>query len=176
MKIVNTDTKDSVLVLVGPEGEQDKFLSYISPEGKIFGGQHRLPGGKIKSGETFEDTLQREASEEFGIKLEGIKVLLEKPNVLGGIVYLCSARTDGNPEKRESDVGEPEWRTAIELAESNMPPNCKILLYTHLDKKGERHVGEEVFISLGKDKEFLEILQRESPKLYAEYMRKYSKG
>lgn len=168
------DTKDSALVLLRKEqSKEERFLAYITPDHKIFAGRWRLPGGKLKPGEGIH-VLDREMKEEFKIGVEGVRVELEKPNVLGGMVYLCSATAIGEPIKANKDVGEPEWRTALQLADSDMPPNCKILLYTYLNNKGEEYLSNDIIFLLGEDKDLMDIMELESSELFSGFIEKFN--
>ncbi|MES2958058.1 MAG: NUDIX domain-containing protein [Pseudomonadota bacterium] len=56
----------AVGVLIDPEG---RFLITSRPEGKVYAGHWEFPGGKVESGESVEQALQRELHEELGIRI-----------------------------------------------------------------------------------------------------------
>ncbi len=162
------DTKDSALVLVPKQfGKKEKFLVYIAPEGRIFAGQYRFIGGKIKENEDCFTTVKRESIEEFRLNLSKAELLYEKGNVLGGKLFLCSGATDDEPMKNEEDVGEPEWKTAKELFESNLVPNCKIALYCYL-KKNNLVILKSITSIIKNDSNFISFLNKEAKDLQLE--------
>ena len=56
----------AVGVLIDAEG---RFLLTSRPEGKVYAGYWEFPGGKLEPGETVEQALRRELSEELGIEI-----------------------------------------------------------------------------------------------------------
>jgi 8-oxo-dGTP diphosphatase len=52
------------------------FIAKRGPEGS-FGGCWEFPGGKVEEGESDEAAIAREFDEEFGIKIEALKLLGE---------------------------------------------------------------------------------------------------
>jgi len=162
---MNSDTKDSAVVVILREANLDSFLTYLTPEGKIFAGKYRLPGGKLKKGEDCCCALNRELKEEYNIKLFDIRIHYKKPNVLGGTIFLCSSQKNGEPAPLEKDVGEAEWMNAKEIFESNMVPNCKIAVCAYLlDNKPE--AVKELYSIIIKDQEFLQIITTEAEDLH----------
>jgi 8-oxo-dGTP pyrophosphatase MutT (NUDIX family) len=162
---MNSDTKDSSVVVILEGDGLDSFLTYMTPKGKIFEGRYRLPGGKLKSSEDYSDALSRELQEEYGIGLTNIKLHYQKPNVLGGTIFLCSAKRIGKPSPLESDVGEVEWKSAEEIFKSNMVPNCKIALCAYLLDEHPKLIKELKNIVL-EDNELLKVLNLEAQILY----------
>lgn len=162
---MNQDTKDSAVAAIMREPGLDSFLTYLTPEGKMFAGRYRLPGGKLKKGEDCIQTLNRELKEEYKIDLFDIQIHYKKPNVLGGTIFLCSSQKKGEPTRLEKDVGKAEWMSAKEIFESNMVPNCKIAICAYLlDKKPE--MIKELYSIITKDQEFLQIATLEAEDLY----------
>ena len=80
---MNSDTKDSSLVLISNKKEVDSYFVYVAPKGMIFEGRYRFPGGKLKLGEEYSATLIRELQEEYAVELACVDLLHTKPNVLG---------------------------------------------------------------------------------------------
>ncbi len=56
----------AVGVLIRPDGA---FLLTSRPAGKVYAGYWEFPGGKLESGETVLQALQRELQEELGIRI-----------------------------------------------------------------------------------------------------------
>lgn len=56
----------AVGVLVRPDGA---FLLTSRPQGKPYSGYWEFPGGKVEAGETIEQALRRELTEEIGIHI-----------------------------------------------------------------------------------------------------------
>jgi 8-oxo-dGTP diphosphatase len=56
----------AVGVLIRPDGD---FLLTSRPAGKVYEGYWEFPGGKLESGETVAQALQRELHEELGITI-----------------------------------------------------------------------------------------------------------
>jgi 8-oxo-dGTP diphosphatase len=49
---------------------QGRFLMCTRPQGKVCAGQWEFPGGKLEPGESIEQALQRELTEELGIHID----------------------------------------------------------------------------------------------------------
>jgi len=156
---------DSALIVI-PEGpDLDSYLTYVAPEGKLFAGRYRFPGGKLEPGESYSKTLVRELIEEYDVKLFNINLLYQKPNVLGGIAYLCSGLINTNPIRKEPDVGEPEWKSAEQIFKSNMVPNCKIALYCFISRFHSNTL-DELTPHIKKDQELIELMETEAKDLF----------
>jgi 8-oxo-dGTP diphosphatase len=56
----------AVGVLIRPDGD---FLLTSRPPGKVYAGYWEFPGGKVEPGETVEEALRRELSEEIGVTI-----------------------------------------------------------------------------------------------------------
>jgi 8-oxo-dGTP diphosphatase len=59
----------AVGVLVADDG---RFLLTSRPEGKVYAGYWEFPGGKLEAGETVEQALRRELTEEIGITIDAV--------------------------------------------------------------------------------------------------------
>ena len=73
----------AVGVLIKPNGD---FLLTSRPTGKVYEGYWEFPGGKLEAGETVEQALRRELSEEIGITIGGVMAwkveLVDYPHAL----------------------------------------------------------------------------------------------
>ena len=56
----------AVGVLLQPDG---RFLLTSRPPGKVYAGYWEFPGGKLEAGETVEQALRRELTEELGVTI-----------------------------------------------------------------------------------------------------------
>lgn len=66
------DAADWVQVAVGVVRDADgRILMTSRPSPKVYAGWWEFPGGKLETGETVEDALVRELSEELGLQLLG---------------------------------------------------------------------------------------------------------
>lgn len=166
------DTKNSVLLLISKEiNSIENFLVYIEPKNNQFKDRYRLPGGKLeKGGETYFQALPRELMEEFGIEIESINLMYEKANIMGGELFLCSAKIkNGEPIRKEEEVGEPNWINAENLFQSNLVPNCKLALYIFLLKTNIEKLNSLINI-ISADKEFISHLEKEAVDIYEDLM------
>ena len=59
----------AVGVLIKPNGD---FLLTSRPPGKVYEGYWEFPGGKLEPGESVEQALRRELTEEIGITIGGV--------------------------------------------------------------------------------------------------------
>ena len=162
---MSNDSKDSAIVVIPEAKGLDSYLTYLTPEHKRFRGRYRLPGGKLKVREDYESALRRELNEEYGIGLDDLVLHYQKPNVLGGTIYLCSGQRNGSPSPKEPDVGAVEWMDAEKIFSSNMVPNCKIAVYAYLLENNPDLLKKLIPI-IYEDNEFLEIIQSEAESLY----------
>lgn len=60
-------TEVAVGVMIRPDGS---FLLTSRPAGKVYAGYWEFPGGKLEAGETVEQALRRELTEEIGITID----------------------------------------------------------------------------------------------------------
>ena len=85
---------------------QDKILIAQRRRDKSLGGLWEFPGGKIEPGETCEQTLAREIKEEFDIKINVEKYLMEHTFAYPDFdlkMYVYQANWDGNGEIKICD-------------------------------------------------------------------------
>ena len=73
----------AVGVLIRPNGD---FLLTTRPPGKVYEGYWEFPGGKLENGETVEQALRRELTEEIGITVTDVMpwkvTLVDYPHAL----------------------------------------------------------------------------------------------
>ncbi|MBC7699535.1 MAG: NUDIX domain-containing protein [Massilia sp.] len=58
-----------VLIERDAHGVETRFLMTSRPPGKVYEGHWEFPGGKVEQGETIEQALRRELTEELGITI-----------------------------------------------------------------------------------------------------------
>lgn len=58
-----------VLIERDAAGRETRFLMTSRPPGKVYEGHWEFPGGKVEPGETIEQALRRELTEELGISI-----------------------------------------------------------------------------------------------------------
>jgi 8-oxo-dGTP diphosphatase len=65
--------RKEVAVAVGVLVREDGYFLLTSrPEGKVYAGYWEFPGGKVEAGETIEEALRRELTEEIGITIGAV--------------------------------------------------------------------------------------------------------
>lgn len=86
-------------------------------EGNKKAGYYEIPGGKIETGETPEQTAIREMKEETGITIENLKykgnMTVEYPNRIFDLDVFLSAEYKGEPQEFEENTS--EWIEINEL-------------------------------------------------------------
>lgn len=103
--------------------QQQRILVALRPEHIHQGGLWEFPGGKVESGETVQQALVRELSEEIGITAEGFRSLIKINHDYGDKAVLLDVwwvdRFSGEPVGRE---GQPiRWVSADELSTYTFP-------------------------------------------------------
>ena len=68
-------TDVAVGVLIDTQG---RFLLTSRPPGKVYEGYWEFPGGKLETGETVAEALQRELQEEIGVTIGAVHAWREK--------------------------------------------------------------------------------------------------
>jgi A/G-specific adenine glycosylase len=114
-----------------------QFLIDQRYEDSIMGGMWEFPGGKKKSSESIEKTIEREIKEELGIEIKvGEKLLSFEYYYSFGkllfIVHLCKWLS-GDPQPLASE--QVRWVDPTRLSDFSFPDaNTKIIsaLYKHL--------------------------------------------
>ncbi|MEM7290397.1 MAG: (deoxy)nucleoside triphosphate pyrophosphohydrolase [Pseudomonadota bacterium] len=122
-----SDTKPLLLVSACALIDADnRILLAQRPEGKSMAGLWEFPGGKVEEGETPEDTLIRELSEELGIRtwesclapLSFASHAYEKFHLLMPL-FICR-KWEGIPKPRENQ--QLKWVRANQLRDYPLPP------------------------------------------------------
>jgi len=123
----------SVLVAAGAMVDADgRVLLAQRPAGKTMAGLWEFPGGKVKQGETPEQSLIRELREELGIDVT--------ESCLAPIAFASHAYDDfhllmplfacrvwkGEPESREGQA--LKWVRPVRMGDYDMPPADKPLV------------------------------------------------
>ena len=126
------------LVVAAVIEREGRFLLCRRAEHKRHGGLWEFPGGKVESGESFEDALIRELNEE--LKLTGIEVgeeLLAADDELSGFsIRFIPVTTDGEPQLVEhSALG---WYELTEMFEMALAPSDRRFVEFLLDKRNQR--------------------------------------
>lgn len=88
-----------VTVTAGVIYHNGKILIAQRRKDKSLGGFWEFPGGKIEAGETCQQTLEREIKEEFDIKIQAGKYLMEHTYAYPDFdlkMYVYEASWDGN--------------------------------------------------------------------------------
>ena len=106
-----------IAVAAGLTVRDGKLLIARRPEGRHMAGKWEFPGGKIEKGETPEQALERELSEELGVRVKAGRIYHaiahsypEKDVLL--LFYRCSL-TEGEPVAIEE--AEVRWIEESEL-------------------------------------------------------------
>jgi 8-oxo-dGTP diphosphatase len=93
----------AVGVLIRPDGD---FLLTSRPAGKVYAGYWEFPGGKLETGETVEQALQRELQEELGIVIgpaSAWKVaMVDYPHALVRLTFCKVFNWTGDLQMREA--------------------------------------------------------------------------
>lgn len=100
-----------------------RLLIARRPESAMLGGLWEFPGGKVEQGESFDEALHREISEELGIHISINREFMVLKHAYSHFkitlhAFLC-AQTGGTPEPRSSS--EIRWVSPMQLAEFPFP-------------------------------------------------------
>jgi mutator protein MutT len=97
------------------------------PHPRNLGGKWHLPGGRLKSGETFETCLKREMMEEAGIEVEPLEVLgIGESRKTDHFVLWFRCRAKSGNIVAGDDLEKAEW-VAKEEVDSKCCDESKIL-------------------------------------------------
>ncbi|MBL7147577.1 MAG: NUDIX hydrolase [Nanoarchaeota archaeon] len=98
-------------------------------------GHWEIPGGKIREGDTPEQTALREAQEETGCKIKILKFLgnfdmyVPKKNITVNSYYYLAKIIEGTPRVTEPEVfSNIKYIHFLELEKINLAPNIKMIL------------------------------------------------
>lgn len=93
----------AVGVLIRPDGD---FLLTSRPAGKVYAGYWEFPGGKLESGETVAQALQRELHEELGISSDPATLwkveMVDYPHALVRLNFCKVVSWTGDLQMREA--------------------------------------------------------------------------
>jgi 8-oxo-dGTP diphosphatase len=93
----------AVGVLFQPNGD---FLLTSRPAGKVYAGYWEFPGGKLESGESVAQALQRELHEELGIRIGAVQAwraeTVDYPHALVRLNFCKVADWSGELQMREA--------------------------------------------------------------------------
>src|SRR5262245_41063305 len=111
----------SVLAAVIQEG--DRFLLCLRPVNKRYGGHWEFPGGKVLDGESFEDALRRELSEELGVGVAKIGQLLFESRDPDSqfLIQFVEVKILGVPQPLEHE--QLAWVSLNDLLNYKLPPS-----------------------------------------------------
>lgn len=119
-----------VVMAVIWNASMDEILICQRPETKNFGGLWEFPGGKVESGETDIEALDRELDEEVGILVNDFVHRMDfthdyEDKEIEFVVYDVYS-FEGEPYGRESQV--IRWINAKDLTSAEFPPADYILI------------------------------------------------
>lgn len=119
-----------VPVVTGLIKKEGKVLVGLRPEGRNLPGVWEFPGGKLELGETPEEALARELSEELGIEAEVGKLLFAITHSYSGtgILLLFYHVKFWKGEPKDVHHEKLRWVTVKELQQLTLPDaNFKVL-------------------------------------------------
>lgn len=114
---------------------EDKFLLGQRPESGSMAGVWEFPGGKIESGESPDEALKRELSEELGIEAEIGKLKFATTHAYGetGIVILFYEVNFWKGAVKSQHHHEIKWVTKDELVKETLPEANKKVIHQILE-------------------------------------------
>ena len=116
----------------------DKFMICQRPANKARGLLWEFVGGKVELGETKEQALIRECSEELGVLLSVgdvfVAVIHEYPDITVHLTLFNATIADGEPQKLEhNDI---KWITPSEIPNYEFCPADKEILNKIIEIRG----------------------------------------
>jgi 8-oxo-dGTP diphosphatase len=121
--------------LIQTGGEEPLVLLAQRPQGKSMAGQWEFPGGKVELGESPEEALSRELSEELGIEIQAdaltpltFSSMKNRSTKVHLLMPLFVAVDRWSGEVRGAEGQEIRWVSASELSDWPMPIADQALL------------------------------------------------
>lgn len=120
------------------EREDNKLLIALRPENAMLGGLWEFPGGKKKSHENIQQTVERELKEELGIEVKAYKELMSLKHTYSHFsitlhAWFCKLIT-GEPTPNQSQ--EVRWVDRKELGKYPFPKANKVLTERLMESSG----------------------------------------
>lgn len=104
--------------------QKEKFLAVHKT--KITDDKYELPGGRMKFGETIEDTLKREMFEELGLEVKPLRILdiwnymsEDETRQVAGIIYLCKPTSKSITIMLSEEHDKYKWCQLEDLSNMN---------------------------------------------------------
>lgn len=132
----------AVGVLLQPDG---RFLLTSRPEGKVYAGYWEFPGGKVEAGETVEQALRRELTEEIGLVIGAVEPwrveLVDYPHALVRLNFCKVREWTGELHMREGQTF--SWETLPVAVGPVLPGTVPVLQWFAADRgfSGPTHGG-----------------------------------
>lgn len=129
--------KPSLHVTAGLIRDKGKLLISKRAKGSHLEGFWEFPGGKLENGETLEQCLEREISEELGFRVRAEKALLRASHEYEDrvvILHFFSCEQIGG-EPRPIQCEEIRWVAPDELSSYRFPPADKKMISLLIDKR-----------------------------------------
>jgi 8-oxo-dGTP diphosphatase len=114
---------DAVVVVAAVIERDGRFLVTRRLQGTHLAGYWEFPGGKVHEGETHEEALARELSEELTSTVSNVRSIFRTAHRYGNrIVELHFFRGDLTGEPRPALGQEIRWITRAEFSSLDFPP------------------------------------------------------
>ena len=118
----------AVGVLIDPDG---RFLLTSRPEGKVYAGYWEFPGGKLEAGESVDEALRRELTEELGVTIgpaEPWKIeIVDYPHARVRLHFCKVFAWEGGFEMRERQ--QMAWQTLPVVVSPVLPGTVPVLAW-----------------------------------------------
>lgn len=111
-------------VVAGVIKHEGKFLACRNSPSRRHAGLWEFPGGKVESGESHEEALRRELSEELQIEVQIIGLLstMDFQPPLQGQIFFYEAILQSALPSNSQDHDELRWLSLVELCNLNWAP------------------------------------------------------